>query len=115
MYRLFLCFCIIGCCRSAHAQSARFDLSKNPGGAPAPEDKSNAAMLRSAAHTKPDSALLKPKGMNEGTYIGKGMNNDKMLNMQSTQYKIGNTKATSTIYYDEAGKVKGTNTTIGGK
>jgi len=115
MSRLLFCLFFSSLSFSVLAQSTRFDLSKNPAGQPNPAAQSNAGMLRAASEKKPDSSLLNPKGMDDGTYTGRGMNNDQLLNKQSTQYKLGNTRATSTIYYDESGKVKGSSTTFGGK
>lgn len=115
MNRLLLFLLFSSASFSALAQNTRFDLSKSPSEQQAAANQSNATMLRSASENKPDSNMLMPKGMNEGTFTGKGMSNEQLLNKQSTRYKVGNTKATSTIYYDESGKVKGSSTTFGGK
>jgi hypothetical protein len=108
------CVLAMGAISTHCSAQGRFDLTQQPT-ATQQGNSSNASLLRSATLRKPDSAMLAPKGMNEGPYQGKALHQDQMHQMQSTQYKIGNTKATSTIYYDESGKVKGTNTTIGGK
>ena len=97
-----------------HAQQ-RFDLKQLPSTTLTNEKASNASLLRTSTIQKPDSTMLHPKGMQSPVYTGKGMNNEQLLNMQKTEYKVGNTKATSTIYYDESGRIKGNSTMIGGK
>lgn len=111
---LFCTIIILGLALVTQAQNTRFDLTKQPTAVPLNAGTSNASLLKAATTQQPDSTLLTPKGMNEGTYTGKGLNDNQYQNMQRTQFKLGNAKATSTIYYDEAGKVKGQSTTISG-
>ena len=89
----------------------RIDLSRDPG-IPAP-----------AAAPQPNNRLLNPRGQGVAqpfriTQAGTGINNStQQVNATSNQFNLGNQKATNTIYYDNAGRMTGTNTTIqlGGK
>ncbi len=103
-------FSLFLCC-SGSAQQARFDLMRQPV-SPAPDAKSNAGLLRAASAPQPDTTLLLPAGMQQGTVNGRAMNNNQYMNSQSNQYQLGTAKGTTTIYYDESGKVKGSNTSI---
>lgn len=110
---------------TAQNQNTTIDLSKDPGATNIVNRSSNASLLQQSqkkeSQQQPDSLMLHPKGSMEGTYNGRSLmqtsDNPQLMNAQRTQYNIGNTKATSTIYYDETGKVKGNSTTIsvGGK
>lgn len=97
---------------------SQIDLSKDPNKPVIQPKKSNAQLLKESQAPpqnssdsnltdkyKANSMAVQPGGNTYG-------DNGKM-NTQSQQYNMGGgTKATSTIQYDNSGKVKGNNTTI---
>lgn len=93
------------------APQERIDLSRDPG------------IQSPVAGPQPNNRLLNPKGQGTAqpfrtTQTGTGLNNaTQQVNATSNQFNLGNQKATNTIYYDNAGRMTGTNTTIrlGGK
>lgn len=122
-----VCLFTAACC---NAQQGNIDLSKDPSKPKATKPKSNAQLLQETA-PKPGQAdnnnlseQYKPDAASDGTSTSKGLapaNNTpgglpdapQMMNTTQTQYNLGNgTKANSTIYYDDAGKVKSSGTSI---
>lgn len=112
-----------------HAQQGTIDLSKDPAKQNHALPKSNAQLLKETSpQTSQESTDLseqyKPDAANSGTTNSKGLlmgtgnpgntpATPQMMNTTNTQYNIGNgTKANSTIYYDDAGKVRSSGTSI---
>ncbi|MBS1774248.1 MAG: hypothetical protein JST82_15425 [Bacteroidetes bacterium] len=96
--------------------SAQVDLSKDPNKPTIPKQKSNAQLLQeSKPPAQPADTSLSGKFNNKNIAApvgGNQYNENGRLNSQSTQYNMGNTKATNTINYDNSGKVQGSSTTI---
>jgi len=117
---------------TATISSAQVDLSKDPAKPGSQLPKSNAQLLREATpnnnnnNSNPDLAdQYKPDAANNGTTSTKTLTpatsaspgqlsaNPQLMNTTNTQYNLGNgTKANSTIYYDDAGKVRSSGTSI---
>ena len=103
---------------SANAQNKKIDLTSDPN-KPVITNKSNAQLLNEAREEpvkNNDSTGIKPNVSiptaitpNSSSQIDE---NGQRLNTRSTQMNIGNKKATSTIHYDNSGKVKSTGTSI---
>ena len=114
---------------SGYAQQGAVDLSKDPVKPRATLPKSNAQLLKETgtqpAQSNTDlSEQYKPDAANSGTSTSKGLApvtttpgqlpaSPQMMNNTNTQYSLGNgTKANTTIYYDDAGKVQSSGTSI---
>lgn len=118
MKKLFLLSAITITGLTAAAQSKKIDLSKDPGMNKPVAAKTNAELLKESRETsKTDSLNYKIDGTS-GTNVNNNayMTNDPAggrVNSNSQQYKLNNgTKMTNEVYYDDAGKVKGANTSF---
>lgn len=130
MKGLLICLVCLFAVIYCNAQQGNVDLSKDPSKPQTVKPKSNAQLLQETA-PKPEqtgnnnlSEQYKPDAAADGTSTSKGLapvNNTpgglpdapQMMNTTNSQYNLGNgTKANSTIYYDDAGKVKSSGTSI---
>jgi hypothetical protein len=111
------------------AQQVKIDLSNDPSKHVTTHPKSNAALLKETVEQSipPNqedlSKQYKPDAIGNGNSTSKGMKPanttgalpeaTQMMNTANTQYNLGNgTRANSTIYYDDAGKVRSSGTSI---
>ncbi len=96
---------------------SQIDLSKDPNKPVLQPKKSNAQLLKESqapAQQNTDTSLsskYRASGMSV-TPGGNTYGDNGRINTQSQQYNMGGTKATSTIQYDNSGKVQGNSTTI---
>ncbi|HTN45578.1 MAG TPA: hypothetical protein VL098_04470 [Flavipsychrobacter sp.] len=116
----FLSILILWVATAGYAQDKKLDLASDPNQPALQTGKSNAQLLLEA---KPQPAetvdsintqSLKTTINTTNTSYNSSQldNNGQPLNTQSQQLNIGNKKATSTIQYDNSGKVRGNGTTI---
>lgn len=125
---LLISFLLAG--SSCYAQSTKIDLSKDPDQGKYSPNKSNASLLKETADgwkgkDIPDqhdlkydsnvSGVSKPDNAPPPAAADiRNLNVPSNSNMNSTyqQGNLGNLKTNSTIHYDDAGKIRGANTTI---
>lgn len=92
------------------AAPAKVDLTRDPGVPAATAPQPNPSLLQPAGQgvAQPYRTMQPANGLNTTT---------QPVNATSNQFNLGNQKATNTIYYDNAGRVTGSGTSIklGGK
>ena len=102
---------------SLFAQNKKIDLAADPS-KPVLTNKSNAQLLRDSkeepAKTNDSIANMKVSVPNTGSPNSSSQidQNGQRLNTQSSEINVGNSKAKSTIHYDNSGRVQGSGTSI---
>lgn len=115
-----LLFAIVIATTSVNAQTQKIDLANDPNQPAINLNRSNAQLLKDAkdapAPIKDSSNIQNVKiatpVINTPNSSSQLDINGQPLNTQTNQINIGNKKATSTIHYDNSGKVRGNGTTI---
>jgi len=101
-----------------NAQNKKIDLASDPN-KPILSHRSNAQLMQEAKdepQKNDDSGMMKSTVIIPSTTTPNSSSqidqNGQRLNTQSSQINIGNKKATSTIQYDNSGKIRGNGTSI---